>query len=223
MLANRLEGVVHDIISPSQVAFVKGRLILDSFVTTSEIVNWCSRVGVEGVGVKADFEKVYDKVSWNFLRKVMLWMGATTTWCDWIDQCIRNAKVAILVNGAPSKWIRIRSGLRQGDPLFPYLFLLVAEGLARLTDRAVSNNLFKGIGPTATSKFAIIQYADDTIFFCEAKSRQVRNLLFVWQLFEWASGLKINRLKSEVLYLGRHEEQGEQLRKPLGVSLGLSR
>ncbi|XP_020112123.1 uncharacterized protein LOC109726747 [Ananas comosus] len=186
----------------------------------NEIVNWCSKAGVECVGVKADFEKAYNKVSWGFLRKVMIWLGASNKWCGWIDQCIFNAKVAILVNGAPSKWIKTKRGLRQGDPLSPYLFLLVAEGPARVTNRAVCNNLLMGLGPTATSKVAIIQYADDTIFFCEAKRRQVRNLLFVWQLYEWASGLKINRDKSELLYLGSREDQGVRLAEVLGCKLG---
>lgn len=70
------------------------------------------------------------------------------------------------------------------------------------------------------SKVAIIQYADDTIFFCEAKAGQVRNLLFVWQLFEWAFGLNINKGKTELLYLGRRTNRGERLAQVIGCKLG---
>ncbi len=135
-------------ISPSQGAFIKGRSILDSFTTATEIVNWCTKAGIESVGIKADFEKAFDKVNWNFVRSVLLWLGASQQWCGWIDQCLIHAKLAILVNGTPTKWIKADRGLRQGDPLSPYLFLLVAEGLARLTDRAVGNSLLRGVGPS---------------------------------------------------------------------------
>ncbi len=77
-------------------------------------------------------------------------------------------------------------------------------------ERAVGNNLLRGVGPTDEAKIAIIQYADDTIFFCEAKKRQLRNLRFMWQIFEWASGLKINRNNSGLFYLGSGETTGER-------------
>lgn len=123
VLANRLQVGMHDNISPSQSAFLKGRFILDSFVTANEIVSWCSRTKVESVGIKADIEKAYDRVRWDFLKKIMLWLGASQKWCTWIDQCTTNAKVAVLVNGVPTKWIKVKRGFRQGDPLSPYLFL----------------------------------------------------------------------------------------------------
>lgn len=220
VLANKIQGVLQEIISPSQSAFLKGRFILDSFVTASELVSWGTKFGLDSVGVKADFEKAYDRVNWDFLRKVMRWLGGNKKWCGWEEQCISNAKIAILVNGHPTKWIRTRRGLRQGDPLSPYLFLLVAEGLARLVERAISNNLLTSVGPQRDAKVAIIQYADDTIFFCEAKRRQMRNLLFLWQIFEWASGLKINKSKSELFYLGRIDGKGERLADILGCKLG---
>ncbi len=74
---------------------------------------------------------------------------------------------------------KTKRGLWQGDSLSPYLFLLVAEGPARMMSKVVLNELLKGVGPTMESKVAILQFANDTLFFCEAKSRQIRNLLFV--------------------------------------------
>ncbi len=220
VLANRLEASLTDIISPTQVAFIKGRSILDSFTTASEIVNWCTKAGIDIVGFKADFEKAYDRVSWGFVSRAMMWLGADSRWCAWIERCLTNAKIAILVNGAPTKWIRVRRGLRQGDPLSPYLFLLVAEGMVRLVDRAVSSNLLRGVGPTDSCKVSCIQYADDTIFFYEARLRQVRNLCFMLELFAWASRLKINKTKSELLYLGQEAGKGEWLAAALGCKLG---
>ncbi len=140
--------------------------------------------------------------------------------CGWIEQCTTNAKVAVLVNGVPTKWIKTKRGLRQGDPLSSYLFLIVAEGLARMTDKAVLNRLLSRVGPVEAAKVFLIQYADDMIFFCEAKKRQVMNLLFVWQVFEWAPGLKINRNKTELFYTGAQADMGERLAVVLGCKLG---
>lgn len=72
ILANRLEDVMKDILSPTQVAFLKDQSILDSVAIASEIVSWCSKTSEECVGIKANFEKVYDRVRWDFLRKIMM-------------------------------------------------------------------------------------------------------------------------------------------------------
>ncbi len=126
----------------------------------------------------------------------------------------------MLVNGSATKWIKTTRGLRQGDPLPPYLFLLVAEALARMTARVAGNGLLSPVGPNDRSKVSIIQYVDDTFFFCAAKKKLIRNLLFVWQLFEWASGLKVNRSKTELYYTGPHARRGERLADALGCKVG---
>ncbi len=220
VLANRLKVIMDGLISHSQAAFLKGRSILDSFATVNEILCWSSKNSLETVGIKADFEKAFDRVRWEFLLKILEWIGANGKWCGWIKQCICNAKVAVLVNGVATKWIKTTRGVRQGDPLPPYLFLLVAEGLARMTERAASNGVLRGIGPSASTKVSLIQYADDTFFFCKAERKMVKKLLFIWQLFEWASDLKINRGKTELFYTGGRAQRRERLAAVLGCKVG---
>ncbi|XP_020096185.1 uncharacterized protein LOC109715535 [Ananas comosus] len=140
--------------------------------------------------------------------------------CGWIEQCVCNAKVATLVNGETTNWIKTKRGVRQWDPLSPFLFLLVAECLARLTSEATSNNLFKGIGPSAESTTVLTQFADDTFFFIGARKRYMRNLRLMWYLFEWASGLKINQEKSEFYYLGQSEGKAARLAQLLDCKVG---
>lgn len=200
VLANRLEPIMDDLISPSQSAFLKGRSISDAFVAASELLGWGCKKAIEVVGLKVDFKKAYDRISWPFLFQILDWFGFDTKWIDWIKLCVCSAKVAVLVNGAPTKWIKTKRGVRQGDPLSPFLFLLVAECLARMTTVTFNNNLLKGLGPSEASRISIIQFADDTFFFCEAKKRYIRNLKFLWQLFKWATGMKVNKEKSELFY-----------------------
>lgn len=129
------------------------------------------------------------------------------------------AKVVILVNGEPTNWIKTKRRVRQGDPLLPFLFLLVAECLARMTSEATNNNFIKGIGPSGACKVTLTQFAND-IFFCIARSRFIKNLRLLWRLFKWASGMKINMKKSELYYLRQEEAKGTRLANILRCRVG---
>lgn len=91
----------------------------------------------------------------GLLFRILQWWGFDAKWCEWIKKCVCNAKVAILVNGEATNWIKTKREVRQGDPLSPFLFLLVAECLARLTVEAIDNNLLKGVGPSDESLTAL--------------------------------------------------------------------
>ena len=86
--------------------------------------------------LKADFEKTYDSVRWSFLYYMLERMGFPEKWSKWIQQCLETASVSVLVNGSPTEEFQMQRGLRQGDPLAPCLFLVVAEGLSALMRRA---------------------------------------------------------------------------------------
>lgn len=124
------------------------------------------------------------------------------------------------MNDSPTSWIKVRKGLRQGDPLSPYLFLLVVNCLARLTENARTNNLIHGIGPSTNCQTTLIQFADDTIFFYEPRKYIMQNLQFIWKIFEWACGLRINKDKSELYYLGTNPRKGDRLANIIGCRVG---
>ncbi len=86
-------------------------------------------------------------------------------WCDWMMKVIRGGKVAVKVNDEIGPFFQTFKGLRQGDPLSPLLFNLAAEALTLLVKRAEENSLIEGLGINDENKVAILQYADDTIFF----------------------------------------------------------
>ncbi|GAU20017.1 hypothetical protein TSUD_273520 [Trifolium subterraneum] len=144
VLANRLRLVIGSVISESQTAFVKDRQILDGILIANEVVDEARKTKKELILFKVDFEKAYDSVDWDYLDAVMVRMSFPTLWRKWIKECVCTATASVLVNGSPTDTFPLERGLRQGDPLSPFLFLLAAEGLNVLMKALVENNLFTG-------------------------------------------------------------------------------
>jgi hypothetical protein len=148
VLANRLKKVLPHVVSEIQSAFVPGRLITDnvliSFETLHHMHNQRSgRVG--SMALKLDMSKAYDKVKWGFLKQVMIRMGFCDKWISLIMECISTVSYSLLINGEPTCHIIPTRGIRQGDPISPYLFLLCAKGLNGLLQKATSQGDIHGV------------------------------------------------------------------------------
>ncbi|KAJ9686353.1 hypothetical protein PVL29_015315 [Vitis rotundifolia] len=210
VLANRLKKVVGKVISLDQNVFVQGRQILDASLIANEVLDYWKKRGVKGLICKLDIEKAYDNINWQFLMMVLQKMGFGTKWMSWMWSCISTAKFSILVNGVPAGFFPSSKGLRQGDPLSPYLFVMGMEVLSVLIRRAVEGgyisgcNIRRGNGPAAIISHLL--FADDTIVFCEAKKDYLTYLSWILMWFEAASGLRINLEKSEVIPVGEVED-----------------
>jgi hypothetical protein len=198
VLANRLKLVMMSLISETQTAFVKDRQILDGILIANEVVDEARKTMKELMLFKVDFEKAYDSVDWGYLDAVMRKMGFPVLWRKWIKECVSTATASVLVNGSPTEEFPLKRGLRQGDPLSPFLFLLAAEGLNVLMTSMVENNLFTGygVGHANATVISHLQFVDDTLLLGAKSCANIRALRAVVSLFAVMSGLKVNFHKS---------------------------
>ena len=205
ILARRMKVVMPDIIEEHQSAFVGGRNLLDGVVVANEVVDDAKRSRKSCCLFKIDFEKAYDSVNWSFLYYMLGRMGFPKRWVKWIKGCVESASISVLVNGSPTNEFQMERGLRQGDPIAPFLFLIVAEGLGGLMRAAVHQNLFTGykIGEVVVSH---IQYADDTLLIGDASLQNALTMKSILMWFELVSGLKVNFYKSKIAGVGCRDE-----------------
>jgi hypothetical protein len=135
VLASRLSKVMSSIIAPTQSAFLKGRNLVDGVLVANEVLDLAKKTGRDCMVFKVDFEKAYDSVDWGFLEYMLQRFGFCDKWIRWIRVCVFAGNLSILVNGSPTKEFKIHRGLKQGDPLAHFLFLLVAEGFGGVMKR----------------------------------------------------------------------------------------
>lgn len=194
---------------------------MDGVVVLHEVLHELHRSKSTGLVLKIDFEKAYDRVSWDFLEQVMSGKGFPHLWISWVMQTVRGGKVCINVNGERSSYFKTYRGLRQGDPLSPLLFNLVADALGVMLDKAVDKGHIKGVLDYLIPRgVSHIQYANDTVILIDAKEESVRNLKLILYCLEWMTGLKINFHKSEVFVYGTTQSEKELFANMLNCSLG---
>jgi len=147
--------------------------------------------------------------------------GFSRVWCKWIEEVVSRGSVGVKVNEEIGQNFQTRKGLRQGDPLLPVLFNLVAHMLAILVSGAKNCGQFRGLVPNLVEDgLSILQYVDDTILLMEDDLEEARNLKLVLAAFEKLLGLKINFPKSELFCFGAAKSRVEDYKRIFGCLEG---
>jgi hypothetical protein len=176
VLTNRLMPVADKVIGRNQTGFVKGRNIMEGVVVLYEVLHELKWSKKKGLVLKIDIEKSYDRVRWTFLEQVMIEKGFPKEWISWV----KGEKVCVNVNGERSPYFHTFRGLRQGDPLSPLLFNLVADALGVLLNKAIQKGHIKGVlEDLILGGVSHIQYADDTVIMMDGSVDSIRSMKLI--------------------------------------------
>lgn len=204
VLANQLKPILPDLVSKTQSVFMSERLITYNVLIAYETLHCLKskRSGRMGyMALKLNMSKVYDHVEWDYLESIMAKMGFSNRWISLISSCIHIVTYLIMLNGQPHGLIKPSRGLRQGDPLSPYLFLLVTEGLHALFKMVEDDGDFMGVSLSlAGPRISHLLFADDSLIFCKATATECVKIQAILFKYEQALGQSINRGKKSLFF-----------------------
>ncbi|GJS26095.1 hypothetical protein Tco_0486715 [Tanacetum coccineum] len=225
------------LISPNQSAFVPGRRISDNILLTQELMhNYHLDRGPSRCAFKVDIQKAYDTVDWGFLKEVLLAFGFHVRMVDWIMECVTTTSFSLSINGTLHGYFKGKRGLRQGDPLSPYLFTLIMEVLTLMLRRKVrDSDGFRYHRYCSDLEIINLCFADDLFIFAHGDPYSAKVIMEAMEEFKNASGLTpslpkstayfcnvLNHTKLSILQILPFEE-GRLPVKYLGVPLVSSR
>ena len=198
VLAQRMEMVIDGLIGEDQTGFIRGRYIGQNVRTVLDIMEYCEKHNLEGLIVSLDVEKAYDSLIRQHMLEMLEIYGFGENYRRWVTILHTDNYSQVINRGYLTQKFEIERGVRQGDPLSAYLFILTIEALATAIRR---NPNISGI-TVNTEQFKISQYADDTtIFLSDRKSwKYLQELL---KQYESISGFKINQTKTVIKGIGK--------------------
>ena len=204
VMVNRLKPCLGSVISEVQSAFVEGRLLTDNAMIAFEVNHYMRRrtQGNRGLaGLKIDISKAYDRLEWGFIRNMMMRFGFHEVWIDRIMTFISTVSYGFLYNGMEMGRVIPTRGVRQGDPISPYIYIMCAEGLSAMLRSNVEAGLIHGCTVArGAPNISHLFFADDCYLFFKATEVEVDNMKRILNIYESISGQQINFGKSTVVF-----------------------
>ncbi|XP_071694886.1 uncharacterized protein [Rutidosis leptorrhynchoides] len=202
VITNRLKEGLDRVVSCNQSAFIPRRSIHDNILVAQEVLKGYNRVkGPSRCALKIDIQKAYGTVNWCFLRDILNGFGFHHRTVQWIMECVTSSSFSICVNGGIEGFFKGGRGLRQGDPMSPYLFTLIMEVLSLIISKYTkSNSGFKYHYHCKKMMLTHICFADDLLVFCHRDVKSVKIIKRALTDFGDTSGLLPNTSKSTIFF-----------------------
>ncbi|KAI9174132.1 hypothetical protein LWI28_012433 [Acer negundo] len=223
IITNRIKPCLPDIISPSQSAFVAGRSIGDNILLAQELMrNYHTDIGCPRLALKVDLMKAFDMVDWGFLLETLAAFHFQPRVIKWIKACLTTPKFSISLNGELAGFFSGKRGLRQGDPMTPYLFVIAMEVLSKiLVNRIADSHSFKFHWKCDEIKLSHLCFADDLIMLCHGSPSSAHVLKAALDELSLLSGLLANHAKSNIFTSGLSSSTtNQQLINLFGYTVG---
>lgn len=201
-MAFRLKKLMPGLISMAQSAFVPQRLIGDNILLAQALFkNYHLNSGTPRCALKIDIKKAFDTLNWGFLLNSLRKMGFPPLFIDWISACLNFCMISVKINGSLEGYFKACSGLRQGDPLSPYLFVLAMEVFTAIINEKTKDAAFKFHYQTKPLAISHLIFADDVMLFCHGDKASIDLLLRGVNDFANVSGLHTNKDKSQCFFV----------------------
>jgi hypothetical protein len=187
VIANRIKVILPDIIDEEQFVFVHGKLITDNALIAMECFHWLKKKkGKKGImALKLDMAKAYDRLECPFIKATLFSMRFPARLVATIMNCISTVSYQILVNGQPSKNFTPERGLRQGDPISSYLFILCVDVISGLLKKADDENKIHGIKIAKTApQMSHLFFVDDSLLFARGNLEEVDSIFHVFSTYQ---------------------------------------
>ena len=221
LLSLRLKHVLPSIISLPQTAFVPGRKIGDNILLSQSLLkDYHLHSGPSRCAFKIDLRKAFDSISWKFIHKVLIKFGFPEIFISWIMTCISGPMLSVKINGSLEGHFPAASGLRQGDPVSPYIFVMAMEILTACLNKFCSHQDFKHHWCTKQLNVTHLTFADDILLFSHGDNRSIDLLMMGLQEFSSCSGLQPNAAKSNYFHANVDPETLQHIRVTTGFSEG---
>lgn len=210
VLSNRLKPCLKHLVSDRQSAFIEGRLLNDNALIAFEINHYMKRLtqGSNGMaGFKIDISKAYDRLEWDFIRNMLLKFGFSDLWMSRIMGLITSISYSFIRNGSVFGDVTPHRGVRQGDPISPYIYIICAEGLSSIIRRNEEAGLIHGCSiARGAPAISHLLYADDCYFFFRANKSEANVMKRILGRYESISGQMINYAKSSITFSSNTRE-----------------
>ncbi|XP_074304928.1 uncharacterized protein LOC141639779 [Silene latifolia] len=221
ILCNRLSEVLPAIISPTQSAFIKDRDIVENILICQDITKLYNRKHCSPrVIMKLDLQKAYDSIEWSFLEDMLKALNFPTHFLNMLMECVTTPHFSLSLNGEQFGYFKGRRGLRQGDPLSPLLFTVCMEYLSRVLNRVKDIPGFKHHPLCRKINLTHLWFADNLLVFCRGDWDSMTVIMRAFNTFSAASGLQMNKHKSNIYGNSLPRELLEKFAQLSGLKIG---